>query len=364
MLNRPPEDNEIEITVCGPGVGESIVVHLGNQNWIIVDSTLVSGDPWPLLYLKRIGVDPAKSVRLVVATHWHSDHVAGIHRVLEASECAQFIFSKALTSEEFRALLARNQHNSLDKVRAPLAEIRKCFEIATKRQKLWTSGLSPFRSVSANSLIWSTAEERSPQVWALSPSPQDEVASIKEFADQFIEVNEFCSGLSLNNPNYGSVVLRVDAGDEAILLGADLINLEDIYRGWQAILLDSTIPRRKSAIFKVPHHGSETSHNTKIWTDLLCEIRHAVITPYLPSDLPDADDIKRISDQNCELSITHKKSAANIKRRREVEKTIQETTRKYSAYGIGKEDDIVRYRKALPSDQGWKTELFGTAFSA
>lgn len=364
MLNCPPKDNEIEITICGPGVGESIVVHLGDQNWIIVDSTLVSGEPWPLWYLRRIGVDPSNSVRLVVATHWHSDHVAGIHRVLEVCESAQFIFSKALLAEEFKTLLARNRDNEIDKVKAPLAEIWRCFEIAAKRKKSWTSGRSPFRAVSANSLIWSRTEERSPKVWALSPSAQDELASIAEFAGQFIELNDFCSGLSFKNPNHGSVVLRFDAGDESILLGADLINVQSLYRGWQAILCDSMVPQRKSALFKVPHHGSETSHNKRVWSDLLCEIRHAVITPYLPSDLPDADDIKRIFDEGCNLSLTHKKSSMNIRRRREVEKTIAETTRRYSSFRLGKEEDIVRYRKMLPSDQGWNTEHFGTAFSA
>lgn len=362
MLNCPPKDNEIEITVCGPGVGESIVVHLGDQNWIVVDSTLVSGEPWPLSYLRRIGVDPSKSVRLVVATHWHSDHVAGIHRVLQASESAQFICSKALLTEEFRSLLARNRDNDLDKVGASLAEIRRCFDIAFKRKKSWNSGQSPFKLISANSIIWSDARAGSAKVWALSPSQQDEVAAIAEFASQFMELNDFCTGLSFKNPNHGSVVLRLDAGDESILLGADLIDLGDIYRGWNAILHDSEVPLRKSAVFKVPHHGSETSHNTSVWRNLLCENRHAVITPYLPSELPGSDDIKRISDEGCTLSVTHKRSFATMNRRKDVEKTIRGTTKKYTAFRVGKDNDLVRYRKNSFSEQGWITEHFGSAY--
>lgn len=362
MLDCPPKDNEIEVTVCGPGVGESIIVHLGDQNWIIVDSTLVSGEPWPLWYLRSIGVDPSNSVRLVVATHWHSDHVGGIHRVLEASQSAQFIFSKALLSDEFRRLLARNPDNDLDKVSAPLAEIRRCFYLLTKRSKSWTSGRSPFKPIAANSIIWSGTGANGANVWALSPSAHDELASLAEFAGQFIELNEFCSGLSFKNPNYGSIVLRLDAGDESILLGADLINFQNNYRGWQAVLCDSTIPKRKSAVFKVPHHGSENALNTRVWSDLLCEIRHAVITPYLPSALPGSEDIERISREGCQLSITHRRSPAAITRRSEVEKIIDQTTKKrHNKTRIGEISDMVRYRKIISSDQGWMTEHFGTS---
>lgn len=362
MLNCPPQHNELEITVCGPGVGESILVHLGDQNWIIVDSTLISREPWPLSYLQRIGVDPSKSVRLVVATHWHSDHVAGIHRVLDACESAQFIFSRALLADEFKKLLARNRDNDLDKVSAPLAEIRRSFAIACGRQKSWRLGGVPFKLIGANTIIWSGVGAGAPQVWALSPSPQDEIAAISAFANQFMDLNDFCSGLTFKNPNHGSVVLRLDAGEESILLGADLINLPETFRGWKAILNDSIVPSRKSAVFKVPHHGSRTSHNSDVWRELLSETRHAVVTPYLPSELPGSDDIKRISDEGCNLSITHQKSFATVKRRREVEKSIGEKTKKYAAFRMGRDDDIVRFRKTLSSDQGWRTEHFGTAY--
>jgi hypothetical protein len=196
----------------------------------------------------------------------------------------------------------------------------------------------------------------------LSPSPQDEIAAISAFANQFMDLNDFCSGLTFKNPNHGSVVLRLDAGEESILLGADLINLPETFRGWKAILNDSIVPSRKSAVFKVPHHGSRTSHNSDVWRELLSETRHAVVTPYLPSELPGSDDIKRISDEGCNLSITHQKSFATVKRRREVEKSIGEKTKKYAAFRMGRDDDIVRFRKTLSSDQGWRTEHFGTAY--
>lgn len=63
-----PGSDEIEVIVMGPGTGESILIHVGNGNWLIVDSYLISetddqGDAWkpaPIQYLNEIGVDCAE----------------------------------------------------------------------------------------------------------------------------------------------------------------------------------------------------------------------------------------------------------------------------------------------------------------
>ena len=38
----PPGDEEFELTLFGPGYGESIVMHVGAGEWVIVDSCLDS----------------------------------------------------------------------------------------------------------------------------------------------------------------------------------------------------------------------------------------------------------------------------------------------------------------------------------
>lgn len=66
----PPEDDEFEIILLGPGYGESIVLHVGNGVWVVVDSCLDrDGRPGALRYLEGIGLEPAQSVALIVATH-------------------------------------------------------------------------------------------------------------------------------------------------------------------------------------------------------------------------------------------------------------------------------------------------------
>jgi glyoxylase-like metal-dependent hydrolase (beta-lactamase superfamily II) len=106
-LTDAPVPEEIEVSIFGPGKGESVLVHLGSNDWIIVDSCInrrTRGLP-ALDYLDRIGVDASSHVRLVVATHAHDDHFAGISEMLERCDAADFVCQTALVSEQFLALV-------------------------------------------------------------------------------------------------------------------------------------------------------------------------------------------------------------------------------------------------------------------
>jgi len=50
---------------------------------MVVDSCLDEHDsPVSLAYLKKLGIDAAKQVLIVVASHWHDDHVHGLSAVV------------------------------------------------------------------------------------------------------------------------------------------------------------------------------------------------------------------------------------------------------------------------------------------
>ena len=93
FASQQPES--VEMVVFGPGIGESIVIHLGNNEWIIIDSCIFSGEdvPAPLLYLRHIGVDASSAVKRVLATHWHDDHIRGLGAVLCECQQARFAMS-------------------------------------------------------------------------------------------------------------------------------------------------------------------------------------------------------------------------------------------------------------------------------
>lgn len=67
---------------------------------MIVDSCVQSNRQPALDYLHAMDVDPAVAVKLVVATHWHDDHVRGIADVLATCRTAAFACSAALSPDE------------------------------------------------------------------------------------------------------------------------------------------------------------------------------------------------------------------------------------------------------------------------
>lgn len=55
MTNKPAKD-ELEVTLLGPGTGESVVIHVGDDRWVIVDSYEDEGLPAARRYLDDINV--------------------------------------------------------------------------------------------------------------------------------------------------------------------------------------------------------------------------------------------------------------------------------------------------------------------
>lgn len=64
---KGPDDQELEIMVFGPGYGEAIAVHVGERNWLLVDSCIDpdSKQPASYTYLQQIGVH-ADDVKAIV----------------------------------------------------------------------------------------------------------------------------------------------------------------------------------------------------------------------------------------------------------------------------------------------------------
>jgi hypothetical protein len=102
-----PGSDELEISLFGPGYGESVAVHLGGGRWMIVDACIDSktGTPAVIDYLEQIGVNYTENVAVVLATHWDDDHVRGLGEVVERCTKARFAFSSAFRSIDFLTLV-------------------------------------------------------------------------------------------------------------------------------------------------------------------------------------------------------------------------------------------------------------------
>ena len=147
MINygTAPKSDEFEVTVFGPGYGEAIAVHLGEQNWMLVDSCLDPETKKPAAesYLSQLGVTPS-AVRVIVASHWHDDHVKGLSRLVQMYPAAELQISSVFDNSEalyFLPPTTGTRHRNLPA--APRNCIVRCRSargptISTSAQISWT----------------------------------------------------------------------------------------------------------------------------------------------------------------------------------------------------------------------------------
>jgi beta-lactamase superfamily II metal-dependent hydrolase len=299
-LSNPPLSDELEVSVFGPGKGESIVIHLGDGRWIIVDSCIDqrSGSIPPLQYLSDLGVDVSTQVELVVATHAHNDHFAGIARVYEACALAKFVWPMAATSEEFAAFVELDDLTERSLRKSAYSEYRAVMRIADDRQA-GSGGQSQMKHAIQDRVILKHEKtESAPKMTVLSLSPSDSAVTRaqKYHSEQLYKLSPHRRVVAID-PNYFAVALWIQCGDTSILLGADLTNGPQGC-GWETVLRTHN-PAVSASFFKIPHHGSPNSHLDEVWSDLLAVDPVSVVTPFRGSvtPRPSPDDVRRIKQK-------------------------------------------------------------------
>lgn len=356
-LNSPPDVQEIEISIFGTGYGECILLHIGNNKWFVVDSCIdpLTKTPAPLAYLNQIGVNPVESVRQIMASHWHDDHIKGLGEIVKTCVNAQFICSGAMERKEAREIIRTYGRRSLmessgiDELRIILDEL---MERGRNRGERYVAPKLAF----ADRLLWKGDEG---SIYALSPSDASIIASQADFASLFPEEMKPKRRLLSSSPNHSSVVIWAEVGDINILFGSDLEETGDSNRGW-SVVVESGIPNGKASFFKIPHHGSEGAHYSNVWDAMLKDNPTAVLTPFEKGSirLPSVDDVNRICSLTDDAYSTGTVGRRRtIKRDKTVEKTIREVALNIreltSSYGH------IRLRAQNSDD--WNVELFGEA---
>jgi hypothetical protein len=321
-LNAPKPD-EVEITLFGPGFGESLAIHLGDGRWIIIDSCIDSetGEAAALRYLDSIGVDPASSVSHVIATHWHDDHVGGLSKVVEACANATFCCAAALTSPEFLKLVTVFNKRTIAKTTG-LSEIEKVLYLLMRRraEPKYVLGDMPILTLPA------TSNAPEARVTALSPVNAEYVRFLQSLA-QYVPTDPTTKHrFPRPHANDISIATLVTVGNACALLGADLETTSSPNRGWNAVLASTNRPADVASLFKVPHHGSVTGHHDDIWNDLLISQPVAILTPWnRGAKLPTRTDRARIESYAERSFITARGSAATRPSNYAIAKTIRES---------------------------------------
>lgn len=261
-LKSAPLRDEIEVSVFGPGYGESILVHIGEGEWIIVDSCIhpISKEPTPLTYLRRIGVNPAKAVKQVIATHWHDDHIRGLGQIVRECKSAEFVCSASLRPKEFLTLVNAYGPRSM----MASSGVQEFYEIinSLKERELFSKNkMIPPKFASSDRCLWrhypnNLGAGQHCSIYSLSPSDASILKAQMEIANLIPHEKEPKRRIAAQSPNYVAVVLWIKIGDIFILLGSDLEETGEPGTGWSVIVSSKTRPSGRASLFKLPHHGS------------------------------------------------------------------------------------------------------------
>lgn len=354
-LGSSPSSDEFEITVFGPGYGESVVVHLGDGKWLIVDSCIDTSDPQrqpaPLQYLRGIGVRPELAVKFVVASHWDDDHVRGLSEIVKAAPAARFICSHVLPDEKFGSFVEALSIGSAATDGGNVRNIRQILEILEQRRSvIWKA--SPGRTICASPVI---------RTW--SPSDYDANEFLLYVAQMHPRAGEPLRRPSLGTSNLTSIVLSIDWPKCSVLLGADMERHPDARRGWQAITsLAQELGWTKASYLKVPHHGSDTGHDDAMWRELLEREPTSVVAPFGRGPRhkrpPKSSDVRRISELSGSLYLTARQLDPPKTR---MSVAVTRSLRDGAISFVSQKSPFGMVRSRSKDGSGWTHETFGLA---
>ena len=348
--HSPPNHDEIEVTVLGPGYGESVLVHLGNGAWVIVDSCINrDGVPQALAYLQRIGVSPADAVTLIVATHWHDDHIRGMADIVGLCKNARFCCAAALGEVRFLEAIGGLEGHPFSGSGSGVREIHRVFRQFEDRSD------SPIFALPDRRLYGPDRFE----IWTLSPHDSEFVTflrRIKQLTPKAGETKRRIPGIA---PNHIAVVLWIRVGDVVVLLGSDLEK-----RGWRAILASRGRPTSKASLYKVAHHGSPGADIPELWSELLKPDPFAVLTPWHRGarPRPTQKDVRRILTQTPHAFATWRPENVPPARKRThpaVARTLRGSG--ITIRGSVPDSGAVRLRRPVNGQTSWRAETFGRA---
>lgn len=270
QFENQPASNEAEITLLGANkYGESIVCHIGNGEWVIIDSCVnpnASDKPLTLDYLNAIGVSP-EQIKLVICTHWHDDHIKGLSKILDVAVNAEFCISRANDKPKFLTFVGLNARKPIN---YSTKEFSRCLELLIERGQPYKEAIED-RPLLVREMC---------SIICLSPSDFTVQNFDMELAGLMKEYGAPTMRIPSSSPNSRSIVVFIKLGNHRAILGADLEVGNNSNGGWIKILSNGNTIDKKSSLFKISHHGSSNAYHSDIWTNLLIDNPIAKLTPW------------------------------------------------------------------------------------
>ena len=301
----------------GPGIGECIVIHYGDEKWFIIDSCLCPETKQPIakVYLESLGVNLAEQVTGILITHWHQDHTDGAFALLKACTSAKLYVTNALMSNEAFMLARLFQEDLFADSDEDIREFRNIIKYLFESKE--RDRLDP---VKARHTFFDLRNNNNTRLVALSPSPTAVTQAIANLAARTPKAQSNRNrNVVKEDQNLNAVAVHFTFNEFSALLGSDLEDTGNKKTGWSAVFSSNIVSELSlptSSVFKVSHHGSKNGHHDRIWDELLGKKPISVTTPFASHGLPKEDRITEIARLSEEFIVT-RDPKANKKIRRD-----------------------------------------------
>jgi hypothetical protein len=292
---------------------------------------------------------------MVIASHWHDDHVAGLSQIVASAEQAQFVCSMALKTDEFVELVAAADLRPMVYTTSGVHEFHRVLDSLKETGRTQSFAI-------CDRLLINRAGPPEVKMQALSPSDASIFETFADIAELFkMQANPNRLVVPRPKRNPGAVVLHLRVGNIVLLLCSDLEVHGEAAKGWTAVLNATARPTERASWVKVSHHGSSNGHDDRVWADMLDAEPHAALTPYLSgkTPLPRDTDIARLVALTPNVYITRRPGSASAKRDSRVQKMVDQATKWITTEptSVGS----VRFRRPINVSSGWTVHLSGNA---
>ncbi len=284
----------LKIYVFGSIEGESIVLHLPNGKWGVVDSFAPSlKDPstnpaFGLLRQKNV-----TELEFLCLTHPHDDHFRGMSQLLKGFSVKQFWTFIGPDPQDISLLksyfLAEAQQADRTVFKESAEELASVFDLVEQAgiDRQTVISRRAMYPVPRNSVF-------NVEIWGLAPTDDRARIYKKSLMNSLFKNPAKVEAMPHAKHNTISIGLRIRFGQAKVLLGGDVEK-----EAWNSVLREHPQEDLVSHFVKISHHGSTTGYCPELWTVLSNQGSCrpiAALTPYKRFKLPDPAALEHIQD--------------------------------------------------------------------